>query len=197
MSLAEAAACPGPVPEFFHSSMRHVLDHAEPVGLVVDDEAPRVAEVTDVFSQDADTGRMEGRDPEIGRGGAEQFLNALAHLAGGLVREGDREQSVGRNTAHPDQIRDAVGQDAGLAAACTSEHEHRPFTGFDGLALFGIHAFEDLFGRHVGPPPGKPPEGTRAESRQGNRHGIDTQRHAGPDAAPVPAFDTAGSAIRP
>ena len=96
---------------------QRLLRGGERVVLVVDREAAREAEVAGVAPQDPHAGRVEGRDPDALRLGAEQLLDALAHLAGGLVGEGDGEDLLGRDAAGADQVRDAVHQHARLAAS--------------------------------------------------------------------------------
>jgi hypothetical protein len=92
---------------------------------------------------------MKGAHPEGVDLRAEQLADALSHLACGLVGEGDGQQVLGRNSAHPDQIGDAVRQYAGLAAACAREHEDRAFGRLHGLALLGVESLENRFGKHV------------------------------------------------
>ena len=69
---------------------------------------------------------MEREDPDRAGGAAEHPLQALAHLAGGLVREGDREDLVRLRADGVDQVRDPVREDARLARARAGDHEHRP-----------------------------------------------------------------------
>jgi hypothetical protein len=65
----------------------------------------------------------------------EQALDPLAHLARGLVREGDGEDVVGRNVALADQISDAVDDDARLARPRAGQNQQRPLGRHDRLAL--------------------------------------------------------------
>ena len=62
-------------------------------------------------------------------GHAEQLLDAAAHLAGRLVREGDGEDAVRRDALDLDQPGDAVREHARLAAAGAGEHQHRARAG--------------------------------------------------------------------
>ncbi len=83
--------------------------------------------------------RVEGADQRLGqRGVAEQPVDALAHLAGGLVGEGDGQDGVRRDALLADQPGDAAGDDAGLARAGSGENQQGAFGGLDGGALFGI-----------------------------------------------------------
>ena len=61
-------------------------------------------------------------------------LDALPHLAGGLVGEGDG-QDVARPHALLEQVGDAAGDDARLAAAGAGEDQQRALEVRDRLAL--------------------------------------------------------------
>jgi hypothetical protein len=43
-----------------------------------------------------------------------------------------------------DQVRDAMRYDARLAAAGAGQYEHGALGKFDGLALFGVQAFQEI-----------------------------------------------------
>ena len=73
---------------------------------------------------------------------AEQLLHALAHLSGGLVREGDGQDALGRDPAGTDQVGDPVGQDARLAAARPRQDQQRTLRGLDGSALLGVQPLQ-------------------------------------------------------
>ena len=118
------------------------LDHAEGVRLVVDREAAREAEVADLAAQDPHAHRVEGREPDRGGLASHQLLDPLAHLGGGLVGEGHRQDPLRRDAAGGDQPGDAVGEDAGLAAARAGEHEERPLGRLDRAALLGVEPDE-------------------------------------------------------
>ena len=87
---------------------------------------------------------MERRDPHRAAIHAEQRLDALAHLFGGLVREGDRHDLVGIDDALADEVGDAVCDDARLPGARAGEDQQRPFGVADGRLLFGIEAREEI-----------------------------------------------------
>jgi hypothetical protein len=65
------------------------------------------------------------------------------HLAGRLVGEGNGQHLTWIDTLHPDQIRDAVGQDAGLTTSSRRQDEERPLVGGDRLALRGIQIAQE------------------------------------------------------
>ena len=73
---------------------------------------------------------------------AEDLVDALGHLLGGLVGEGDGEDGVGGDAALFDEVRDAMRDDAGLAGAGAGEQQHGAVDGLDAFALLRIHVFE-------------------------------------------------------
>ena len=62
----------------------------------------------------------------------------LGHLRGSLVGKGHRQNRVRLYADAVDQVRDAIGDDAGLAAAGSRQDKHRPVDGLDGFALLRI-----------------------------------------------------------
>ncbi len=83
---------------------------------------------------------MEGADEPAEVVAAKQAPDALAHLAGGLVGEGDGEDAPRGDAALADQVGDAVRDDAGLAGAGAGEDEQRAVTVGDRLDLGRIQA---------------------------------------------------------
>ena len=130
--------------------LQALLHQPDLVGLVVDREVRAVAEALRLAAQDAAARSVEGEDPEPLAGAAEQPLQALLHLARRLVREGDRENLVRLRTDGVDQVRDAIGEDAGLPGARAGDDEQRPFGGEHGLPLRGIEVGEVLLRRGDG-----------------------------------------------
>lgn len=87
---------------------------------------------------------MEGRDHRLGnRRSADQFLDALAHLSGSLVGEGDGENRLGHCTDALDQLRNPISDDTRFAAAGTSQNKHGPFGGLDSLTLLRVELGEE------------------------------------------------------
>ena len=72
--------------------------------------------------------------------GSKRF-DAAVHFVGRLVGEGQRQDLAGRN-AVPQQVGDAVRDDAGLAAAGPGQDQQRPVDVLDGLALGGGQVVE-------------------------------------------------------
>jgi hypothetical protein len=129
-------------------SSQRLAGDGEAVGLVVDHEAPRAPEVADLPAQDAHAARMEGREPDVPRFGAEDLHHPLPHLAGSLVGEGDGQDRLGRDAADADQPGDATREHARLAAAGTRQNEQRTLGGLHGLPLLGVEALEKIIGEH-------------------------------------------------
>ncbi len=111
------------------------LDHPQRVGLVVDREGALVAQALGVRAQDPRARRVERHHPHQARYAADQLLDALPHLGGGLVGEGDREDLAGARLARGDQVGDAVRQRPGLPGAGAREHQQRPLPVLHRLAL--------------------------------------------------------------
>ena len=110
---------------------------------------------------------MEGADDRSAAAAAEQPLGALAHLAGGLVGEGDREDRAGSTPRSCDQPGDAVGDDPRLAGARAGEDQQRPVPVGDGGELVGIEFLGEIDcggGRHSRPlyQPPAPAQGSGA-----------------------------------
>jgi hypothetical protein len=66
---------------------------------------------------------------------ADQGRHPRAHLPGGLVGEGDRQQALRPDAMALDQVRDAGRQDPRLAAAGAGEDQQRTVTVLDRLPL--------------------------------------------------------------
>ena len=93
---------------------------------------------------------MEGAHPHAsGSLGADELVDALLHLTGGLVREGERQDLVGTRLAGGQQVGDAVRQHARLARARPSDDQHRPVDGLHGFLLSGIEPLQNQRGLFV------------------------------------------------
>ena len=118
------------------------------VSLVIDDEIFAITFAADlqrvnVATQQAHAKRMEGGDQRLGqRAAAHQRLHPAGHFRSGLVGEGDRQNGVGRHANTVNQVGDAIGDDARLAAARSREDQHRPADRLDGFALLQIQIVE-------------------------------------------------------
>jgi len=119
-------------------------DLLQETDLVVGVEDGEVALQTDqlgVAAQDLDPDRVEGAEPghPLDRF-ADQRADALAHLAGGLVGEGDGEDLAGPRLAGGKNVGDACGQHPRLAGPRPGEHQHRSVQGLDRLALLRVES---------------------------------------------------------
>ena len=117
---------------------------ASRVGRVVDREGRLDVEPADLAPQDAYAGRVERGHPHDPGAAADQILDALAHLGGGLVGEGDRQDRPRMGAALADQPRDATGQHAGLARSGARDDQKRRTGVLHGLALGLVQAVEQL-----------------------------------------------------
>ena len=156
-------------------------DDAHLVGLVVDREARRVAEPLRLAPQHPPAGRVEGEDPGRARLPAEHPLEALAHLARGLVGERDREDLVGLRAVRADEMGHPMGEHAGLARAGAGDDEQRAVDVQDGFALGRIQAREEIIVRcdgHASDASGRPRGGHSGRNRQGEWSGGLVRRRA-------------------
>ena len=119
------------------------------VSLVVDGKVAWHAEVGVLPAEDAGACGMEGEDPHaLGDPGAQQPLDPLGHLLGGLVGEGDGQDLVGADAPLSDQVSDPVGQGPGLPRARPGHDQDGPFRMEDGLLLDRVQPREQGgFGR--------------------------------------------------
>jgi hypothetical protein len=115
------------------------LEHALGVALVVDRVARRAARVAGVRAQDPRAQCVEGAERDgAGELRADAAGEPLAHLAGRLVGEGDRQDLPGVGYALLDQVRGAFGHHARLAGAGARDYQQRAVGVKDGLALFRV-----------------------------------------------------------
>ena len=101
------------------------------------------AQGLDVAAQDAHAEAVEGGEQGFGqRARAEESVDSLGHLGGGLVGEGDGEDGVGADAALLDEVGDAVSDDARLAGAGAGEQQHGAVDGLNAFLLLRIHVVE-------------------------------------------------------
>src|SRR5579863_4154733 len=102
-------------------------DRAELLVLRIDGELPGIPEPVDGTAQHADAEGMKGRDERRARtthtAACEQGRDALLHLVGSLVGKGHRQDALGWDLLRLDQVSDAIGDDARLAAARSRENQ--------------------------------------------------------------------------
>ena len=85
---------------------------------------------------------MESGDPHAAHVPAHELAQALAHFRGCLVREGDRHDLPGSNAKIDHQMRDAMREHTGLAAAGARENQKRSFGAQHGFALRFVQGFK-------------------------------------------------------
>ena len=127
--------------------LHHLLQQAKLVVGVQDGEVGRQPDMLRVAAQHAGAQGVEGAEPEALGRFAEDGGDAFAHLARGLVGEGDGQDLVGEGALGQQDVREAGGQDAGLAGAGTGQHQQRAIDGFDRRALFGVEAGQVVRGK--------------------------------------------------
>ena len=93
------------------------------VGRIVDGEGGLQTQGGGLTAQHAHAEAVEGRDPHVLGARADQCLNTFTHFGGCLVGEGDGENLAGGRAVGCEQVRDAVGEHAGLAGAGARDDE--------------------------------------------------------------------------
>ena len=116
----------------------------------VDGERIGEPDLFGVLAQDARKDRVERTHADIAAAViGDHLCDALAHLLGGLVGEGERQDVEGRH-ALLDHIGDARGQHARLARTGAGDDERRGVVIDHGIALCGVQAlqYRRFFGFH-------------------------------------------------
>ncbi len=122
--------------------LHHPLDQADLVIAVQHLEGFRQLRFLPVQAQQAVGQAMESADPHAAAAVAQLQVGARAHLAGGLVGEGHRQDAVGRHALDFIEPGDAVGEHAGLAGAGAGQDQIVARRRGDGLALCGVQIIE-------------------------------------------------------
>ena len=125
---------------------QHVADEAHGVGLVVDRERRREAEGLAVASEDAHARRVERRHPHLLGHRPDEGADAVLHLVGGLVGEGDGED-LERRDALLDEVGYAMGEHPRLARTGAGDHEQGAARVDDGLRLVRVEPGEEVVRR--------------------------------------------------
>ena len=92
---------------------------------------------------------VEGRNFDVGIAVVDQRVDALLHLSGRFVGEGEREDLVGARLALRDEPGDAPSDDRRLAGAGAGDDQERAGIVGDGPALLVVQAVEDPLTRHA------------------------------------------------
>ena len=119
-----------------------LLHKALGVVVIIDGEVGAKSQLVGVLAQDAHAHGVEGAHPHATGAAGEQGVQALAHLGGGLVGEGDGEHLPGAHALVGDHVGDAVGEHARLARAGAGEHEQGSARALGRLTLGGVEATE-------------------------------------------------------
>ena len=98
----------------------------------------RPPERRSVASQDPGADRVERTGPHASGLCSQEGRDPVPHLARGLVREGDREDSIGGNTVLVDELCDANGKHSGLARPGPRQDEQGSLKVCNGLSLLLI-----------------------------------------------------------
>ncbi len=120
-----------------------LLGPAEDAEIVLQANLERVA------PQQAVAEGVEGGDLDVGVPVGHELVDALFHLGGGLVREGEREDLFRAGAALGDQPGDTAGDDGGLARAGAGHDEQRAGVMGDSLTLRVVEAIQDAVARHA------------------------------------------------
>jgi len=92
-----------------------------------------------VAPQQAHTEGVEGGDQRHRHGArANQRFHAAGHFRRSLVGEGHGQDGIRLRAQPIDEVRNAIGDYARLAAAGARQDEHRPLDRFDGLTLLRV-----------------------------------------------------------
>ena len=130
--------------------LQNLLDQPFLVVGVEDGEVRLQPNQFGVAAQDLGGDRVEGAKPAQALGGrADDVGDPLAHLARGLVGEGDDQQFPRLGSAGGQDVRQSRGQNAGLAGARARQHQHRPLGRLDRRALLGVQALEIVGTAHA------------------------------------------------
>ena len=120
----------------------HVAGEAGGVGLVVDRELPRVAELVGVGAQDAHARRVERRHPHRPAPPARPARPTRWRISSAALLVNVMARIAPAAHALVDQVGDAVGEHPGLAGAGAGDHEQRSALVDDGVELVRVEPRE-------------------------------------------------------
>ena len=124
-------------------ALQQSLDDALLVVGIDDLEVLRQPGFAPVTAQQPVGEAVEGADPQVVDGHAEQRLDTPAHLGRGLVGEGHGNEALRRQALDVDQPRRAVHEHSRLAASGAGNDQGRLGRGRDGLALRLVQLVEN------------------------------------------------------
>ena len=118
-----------------------VLQKPFAVAVVINGKRGLKTEVVDVAAEDAAAGGVKGGD-ERQVAPAQQFADPLCHFPRRLVGEGNGHDVPGAYPPLPDQVGDAVGDDAGFARSGAGQDQQRPLAVQHSFLLGGVEVFQ-------------------------------------------------------
>src|SRR2546426_275965 len=119
------------------------------LGAVQHAEVGRETDLERVLAQDAIAEGVERRDLDVGVAVGHERVDALLHLGGGLVGEGEREDLVRPGPARGDEPGDTSRDDGGLAGSGAGDDQQGPGVVGDGPPLRLVEPLEDAVSRHA------------------------------------------------
>ncbi|OPZ77934.1 MAG: hypothetical protein BWY77_01602 [bacterium ADurb.Bin431] len=117
--------------------VQHRLDEAVLIVIIIDSKIGGVIDTFCFAAQQACEEGVKGADPHAGEHLRDQLAHAFSHLPRRLVGEGHGEDFARLGQSVGEQPGNAVGEDAGLAAAGAGENEHRSI-GFGHRLALGV-----------------------------------------------------------
>ena len=122
--------------------LHNVAHHALGIIVIVDGELAGIAQQVGVLAQHAHAHGVEGAHPHAAGAVGDECGQTLAHLGSRLVGKRDGQDLPGLNAQVTEHVRDAEGQNAGLARAGAGKDQQRALGGQDRLALCGIKTID-------------------------------------------------------
>ncbi len=138
--IGEGSGRPALVVQIF--CPQELLEQAQLVVGVEDGEIRPQAHQFRMHAQDLGADRVEGAEPRHRLLRTREDGDPLAHLAGGLVGEGHRQDFMRAGAAGRNDMRNSGGEDARLAHAGAGENENRPVQRFHRPPLLVVQPLE-------------------------------------------------------
>ena len=126
-----------------------VAEEDDLLGAVQHAEVGRQADLERVLAHQPVAEGVESRNFHVGVAVGHQGVDALLHLRGGLLGEGQGQDLFGTRLALGDEVGDAPGDDGGLAGAGAGDDQEGIGLVGDGGALLVVQAVEDAPAYHL------------------------------------------------
>ena len=135
--------------------LQNLAHERQLIGAVIDDPIALITDGIHFDAQHAGADGVKGADGQPAKRTAlaqdrrrepvtNELDNALGHLSGSPVGEGNGQDVPRRDLVFLDQMGDAPGEHARLAGAGACQHQHRTLSGLDGRLLLGIQFIENF-----------------------------------------------------